>query len=93
MKQDVVRLLRWFVEKQYGCKAIAVDTATVRLKEGNATIWYGVVTIFHLDTHPAAKKAYGWYYEVEQRFMSALQAGPIASPEDAVRSEFKLLRN
>ena len=95
MKNDVSRLLRWAVEKQYGAKAIAVRDVTVHLRQGNGTVWYGTVTVFELADHPRAKQAYGWYYELpysrEKRFCSALHTGPIASPEDAVRAEIRTM--
>ena len=93
----MARLLRWAIEKQHGCKAIAVDEVTVRLKQGAETLWYGTVTVFELADLPAAKKAYGWCYDMpftgERRYLSRLHAGSIATQEDAVRAEIKTMRS
>ena len=97
MNKEVMRQLRWAVEKEHGSKAVAVKDVTVHLKQGAQTLWYGTVTVFELDDHPAAKTAYGWYYEIptsgEQRYLSVLHAGSIGSPQDAVRAKIDVMRN
>ena len=57
--------------------------------EGEA-VWDGNVYVFDLTDHPTAEVAYGWSDPVpgteNRRFYAVLHAGPVDSPEKAVRS-------
>jgi hypothetical protein len=81
--------LKQAVESQHGGKATLLQSAPVREEFNGETVWDGVVHVFTLDGHPAAKMAYAWSYELEngsRRFFAVLHAPPITSPRDAVRA-------
>lgn len=59
MRRMASRELRWAVEAQHRCKAIPIQEETVHVMDEGRTLWYGTVTIFLLEDHPSATKAYG----------------------------------
>lgn len=54
------------------------------------TVWDGAVQVFDLIDHPTARRAYAWSHAVEgsenRRFIVVLHAGPVDSPQNAVRA-------
>ena len=63
--------------------------------EGEA-VWDGEVFVFDLLDHPTAEVAYGWSDPVpgsdHRRFYAVLHAGPVDSPETAVREMLAIMR-
>jgi hypothetical protein len=81
--------LKKAVESQHGGKATLLQSVPVHETHEGETVWDGVVHVFTLDGHPAAKMAYAWSYEREdgkRRFFAVLHVPPITSPRDAVRA-------
>ena len=78
------------VETQHECKAVYRDVIRVREDYEGKAVWDGEVFAFDLLDHPSAKVAYGWSDPVpgsdRRRFYAVLHAGPVASPEQAVRA-------
>jgi hypothetical protein len=63
---------------------------TVHEKRNGSTVWYGCVHIFDLIGHPNAQRAYAWSSDAfvghEMKITTALQHGPVSTPEAAVRA-------
>lgn len=82
--------LRKAVESLHDCKA--THSATVRVVEEfeGERAWEGDVHVFALEGHPSAERAYAWSIRVPDservRFYAVLHAGPVDSPEGAVRA-------
>ena len=78
------------VESQHGGTATFVQSVPVRESFDGNQVWEGVVYVFDLAGHPAAKRAYAWSSPIEgsdkRRFFAVLQMGGIKSPVDAVRA-------
>lgn len=88
MRTVAARELRWAVEQAHGCKATPITEMTIHEKRNGGTLWYGTVTTYTLDRHPVADLAYGWCYDLpgKREFITALHAGPITGPAEAVRA-------
>jgi len=74
-------------------KAKAAHVASVPVKEMHegTTLWEGIVEVFDLHDHPAAKRVYAWANEAEnpkrsKRHKAVLHIGPVISPQAAVRT-------
>lgn len=85
--------LREAVESQHGGNAVFVQAVPVIETFQGQTVWEGMVSVFDLEGHPTAKRAYAWSHAVDdatvnerRRFFAVLHAGPIKSPADAVRA-------
>jgi len=78
------------VEGQHGCRATLSRVAPVQEEHDGEVIWYGMVLVFDLIDHPSASIAYAWSDPVpgsdRRRFYAVLHAGPVDSPETAVRA-------
>jgi hypothetical protein len=62
------------VEKAAGCPAKHIDSV----------VWEGEVEVFQLESHPKAKRAYGWR-NWEGDFTAVLEILPVDSPTTAVK--------
>ena len=84
------RRLKAAIERQHGGRAhlAYIDALPTTLRAG--PIRDGIVFVFDLEGHPEAERAYGWASPVgnadERPFHVVLQAPPITSVQDAVRS-------
>ena len=96
MRMLAWRQLRWAVETQHGCKAVPIAEVTVQEKIDGSTLWYGVVTVFELHGHAKASRAYAWFYDIpgshERQFLSALHAGPVTGPAEAIRAAIAAMK-
>ena len=81
---------RTAIERMHNCKATFRAVALVHETFGAATVWDGDVSVFDLAGHPTATTAYAWSDPVpgsdRRRFYAVLHAGPVDSPEKAVRA-------
>lgn len=78
------------LKSQHGGKATLVQAVPVKESFGGRIVWQGIVTIFDLDGHPTARRAYAWSSPIEgndrRRFYAVLHSPPISSAVDAVRA-------
>lgn len=89
------------INNLHGCNANWIESIPVKETFQNQVVWEGVVQVFELIDHPAAKKCYAWSYEVDdsgkRKFVAVLHQDPVKSPQDAVRAfivnEFKICKN
>jgi hypothetical protein len=82
---------RQAVELQHGGKAQFVETVHLREEFEGKLAWECDVHVFKLDGVRAGKRAYAWSVVTDEtppqrRVYSALHAGPVKSPRDAVRA-------
>lgn len=82
--------LKSAVESQHGCTATLAQSVPVKETFGGKTVWEGVVHVFKISGHPAAKQAYAWSSPIEgsdkRRFFAVLHVPPSTSPVEAVRA-------
>ena len=83
-------LIQAAVETQHDCLATLREIARVDEQAEGETVCDGEVAVFSLTNHPTAAIAYGWSEPVRgsdrRRFYAVLHAGPVDSPEKAVRA-------
>ncbi len=92
-----VETLRVAVEGQHGGRPAFDRVVHVVERYEGQSAWAGPVHIFKLTGHPTATECYAWSDPVpdsdRRRFYAVLRAGPVTSPEEAVRaaivSEFR----
>lgn len=81
--------LKHAVESQHGGVAIFVQSVPIRERFKDQTVWEGVVSMFDLEGHPIANRAYAWSYELpdgKRRFVAVLHVPPVTGPREAVRA-------
>ena len=82
--------LQQAVEGQHGGSAAFDRIVHVVERYEGQTVWDGPVHIFELVGHPTATECYAWSDPVpgsdRRRFYAVLKAGPVTSPEEAVRA-------
>ncbi len=82
--------LRQAVETQHGRLATLRAIARVTEPSEGEAVWVGTVAVFNLIDHPTAEIAYVWCDPVpgsdRRRFYAVLHAGPVDSPEKAVKA-------
>ncbi len=82
--------LRTAIERLHNCKASFVEDVVVVEKFGDKTVWQGSVSVFNLEGHPKATRAYAWSSPIEgstkRRYYAVLHIPPVDSPEKAVRA-------
>src|SRR4051812_69981 len=89
---DVIeRKLKATIEGQHGGTAhLAYIDAVSETRQGRP-VEGGIMFVFDLVGHPEAARAYGWASQggggEERQFHAVLQAPPITSAQDAVRSQ------
>lgn len=78
------------VEGQHGCSATFDRVERVVERHEGQPVWAGPVHIFKIRGHPDATVCYAWSDPVpdtdRRRIYAVLQAGPVTSPEEAVRA-------
>lgn len=90
-KQDCIARLQVAVSQLCNCGAVWHSTVPVHEVFNGQTVWDGDVEVFALNSHPKAKRAYGWShregeYDEGERFVVVLELPPVISPETAVRA-------
>ena len=83
--------VRAAVETQHECLGTFRQVVRVIEQSEGETVWDGEVFVFDLIDHATAKIAYGWSEPVpgsanRRFFYAVLHAGPVDSPEKAVRA-------
>jgi hypothetical protein len=72
------------------CSASFIEDVEVVEKFGEQTVWSGTVSVFALEGHPQATKAYVWSSPIigstKRHTYAVLHIPPIDSPEKAVRA-------
>lgn len=78
------------VERMLDCSASFVEEVTVVEQLGDQTVWSGTVSVFEIEGHPEATKAYAWSSTIEgstkRRHYAVLHVPPVTSPQAAVRA-------
>jgi hypothetical protein len=74
----------------HDCKASFTEDVIVVEKFGDKTAWSGTVSVYSLEGHPKAIRAYAWSAPIEgsskRRYYAVLHIPPVDSPEKAVRA-------
>src|SRR5919202_5496095 len=82
--------LRNAIERQHGGKARFVEAVPVSETFQGQPVWEGVVHVFDLEGYPGASRAYAWSSPIEgserRRFYAVHHAGPVNSPQAAVKA-------
>jgi hypothetical protein len=82
--------LKTAVERLHDCKASFIEDVVVVEKFGDQTVWSGTVSVYALEGHPKAVRAYAWSSPIEgstkRRYYAVLHIPPVDSPEKAVRA-------
>ena len=82
--------LKASVERMLECTASFVEDVIVVEKVGGKVAWNGTVSVFNLEGHPQATKAYAWSSPIEgsakRRYCAVLHIPPVDSPDKAVRA-------
>jgi hypothetical protein len=82
--------LKTAVERLHDCKASFIEDVVVVEKFGDKTVWSGTVSVFDIQGHPKATRAYAWSSPIEgstkRRYYAVLHIPPVDSPERAVRA-------
>ena len=82
--------LKTHVERLLDCTASFVEDVVIFEKFGDKTIWSGTVSVFQIEGHPKATRAYAWSSPIEgstkRRYYAVLHIPPVDSPEKAVRA-------
>ncbi len=80
--------LKTAVEHLHDCKASFIEDVVVVEKFGDKTAWSGTVSVYSLEGHPRATRAYAWSSPIEgstkRRYYAVLHVPPVDSPEKAV---------
>ena len=78
------------IRNLHGCAASFLASVPVVETFEGKTVWQGAVVIFKLHGHATANRAYAWSTDVpgtdRRRFVAVLHAGPVDSPQAAVRA-------
>jgi hypothetical protein len=82
--------LKTAIERMHNCKASFIEDVVVLEKYGDQTVWSGTISVFNIEGHPQATKAYAWSSPIEgstkKRYYAVLHIPPVDSPEKAVRA-------
>jgi len=83
--------LRDVIRHLHGGEATHVESVPVKEVFEGMTVWEGIVEVFDLRGHPAAKRVYAWAHETEnperpQRHIAVLHLGPVTSAQEAVKA-------
>ena len=82
--------LKAVVERLCDCQASFLEDVVVVEKTSKETAWSGKVSVFELEDHPQATRAYAWSSPIEgsekRRCRVVLNIPPVNSPEEAVRA-------
>jgi hypothetical protein len=86
---DYIEQLKTAIRDLHGCESMHEGSIAINETFQGKAVWQGVVEVFSLINHPAAKRAYAWSYKNDAGKMShvaVLEVPPIASSRDAVRA-------
>jgi hypothetical protein len=82
--------LKTAVERMHNCTASFIEDVIVVEKFGKQTVWSGTVSVYEINGHTQATKAYVWSSPIEgstkRRYYAVLHIPPVDSPEKAVRA-------
>ena len=82
--------LKTAIERLHECKASFIEDVIVIEKFRTETVWAGTVSVYNLEGHPKATRAYAWSSPIEgstkRRYYAVLHIPPVDSPEKAVRA-------
>ncbi len=82
--------LKTAVERLHDCTASFIEDTVVIEKFRGKTVWSGTVSVYSLEGHPKAIRAYAWSSPIEgstkRRYYAVLHIPPVDSPERAVRA-------
>lgn len=82
--------LKKHIERLHGGRAKFVQSVPVHEEMDGMTVWDGIVSVFDLEGHHNATRAYAWSATVEgsdrRRFYAVLHVPPVTSPLEAVRA-------
>lgn len=81
----IARLKR-AIRRKYNCHAEHVDSRLV-VERLEGRVWRAQVEVFELTGHPLVGRCYGWFEKRGDRLIcqTKLKAGPVSSPQRAVR--------
>lgn len=86
---DWINMLATIIELTHKCHAVHMESLPVTERADGRTIWEGTVHVFALVGHLEATRCYGWAIASDvgpPEFVSALQQGPVNSPQTAVQA-------
>ena len=89
MAEADIETLRKAIHNLHSCDSTWIESVPVKETFQGQTVWEGVVHVFALHGHQAAKRCYAWSHETDKgkrRFVAVLHQGPVDSPEKAVRA-------
>jgi len=82
--------IREAIHRLHGGKATHRESVPVKEVFHGATVWDGVVEVFHLEGHPKTDKVYAWMHDPGDnkppRHVTILHVPPVVSPAKAVRA-------
>jgi hypothetical protein len=81
--------IRDAIRKIHHVESRHVQSVPIKESFRGQTVWEGIVEVFDLEQHYAAKRLYAWMQKVEggkKRIVTVLHLDPIQSPRDAVRA-------
>ena len=88
-RTNYLDMLSATIELKHHCKAIHIESIPITEESDGHTVWDGIVEIFALVGHPAARRCYAWMEtpnEDQHQFVTMLQKGLVISPETAVKA-------
>lgn len=77
------------IELKHKCRAVHVESVAVKEQAEGKDIWNGIVEVFELQGHEAARRCYAWGEvpkDIRYQFVTMLQKGLVISPETAVKA-------
>lgn len=86
MSDRIVRIQK-AVEKMHGVKAVHSGSVPVALTFQGEPVWNGVVSVFLIDGHPKARRAFAWEIPTEPPdYVAVLDVPPVKDPDTAVKA-------
>lgn len=86
----IIKEIKKAILNLHGCRATWVESVPVKEIFEGEIAWEGVVEVFDLEGHPAAKRAYACSHRIghsrKRKFFAVLHQGSVKSPLDAVRA-------
>jgi hypothetical protein len=86
-----IKCLKEMIFHLHGVDSKHIYSAPVKLEIEGASVWRGIVEVFALLNHPAAKHAFVWQHALgpeddDERYFAMLEIPPVVSPETAVQA-------
>src|SRR6516225_7443291 len=95
MTNAEAELLKQMIESQHGGTATFVRSVKLLTPPRQAN-WDGLVHVYDLKHHPAAKQAYAWLVSIENssnpRCFAVLHGGSVTGPTEAVKAAATAIR-